>query len=306
LIKGFATGYSARVPSLYALTSELRSLVLTEDGDPTTANARASNAAKMAQKAARRGDKSAQSYWKSVYANAKERGGRAYTGAKDRLAKSAGQTPGAGHGGHGGGHGDAGGHGAASAAKDAGPKKSIASRVGGFLARAASKAAGSISSLPANAAKLASDRDYRREVGRKLADHVRKIPAKVILGVVNEVEEVVAAGGVLAKAAMRKDLTEADKHTLKAGAKALATTLLGTVAMGGIAHLTIQALASHFAIETAIKSVGKAALYTALVSEADEQKAMLIRWAEDVMKNVQTGFASLGVMTGEEVAGILS
>lgn len=292
--------------SLFEMTARLRQL--TEDAGIEDPQARAANAARMAQKAAHRGDKSAQSYWKGVYARAKARIGRA-----------AGKTPG--EGGHGGGHAPA--KAAAPAAKggddarvdqDPSAKKGggIVKRMSSLLKRAskATSAASAavakrIAHLPEGTRKLVMDPEFRRDFARKAAEHVKKIPAKALYAAIEEVEEVIMAGGVLLKAARRKELTDQDKHTLKAGAKALATTVIGTVAIGGVAHLTAQALATHFAAETAAKAVGKAALYTAALVAADEMKASMAAWAQNVMQGVQFGFASLGSMPEDELASIV-
>lgn len=296
---------------LFELTAQLRALVLTEDAGIEDPQARAVNAARMAQKASQRGDKPAQMYWKGVYAR-----------AKARIGKAAGKTPG--EGGHGGGH--------AAPAKATPPahKKSggddrvdqdpsakkggIVKRMSGLLKRAASATSAAsaavakrIAHLPEATRKLVMDPQARRDFARKAADHVKKIPAKALYAAIEEVEEVVMAGAVLLKAARRKELTDQDKHTLKQGAKALATTVLGTVAIGGIAHLTAQALATHFAAETAAKAVGKAALYTAAqaLAAADEMKASTAAWAQNVMQGVQFGFASLASMPDDELASIV-
>lgn len=296
---------------LFELTAQLRALVLTEDAGIEDPQARAVNAARMAQKASQRGDKPAQMYWKGVYAR-----------AKARIGKAAGKTPG--EGGHGGGHGAA--HAPVKATpparkggddrvdQDPSAKKSggIVKRMSSLLKRAATATSAAsaavakrIAHLPEATRKLVMDPQARRDFARKAADHVKKIPAKALYAAIDEVEEVVMAGAVLLKAARRKELTDQDKHTLKAGAKALAMTVFGTVAIGGVAHLTASALATHFAAETAAKAVGKAALYTAALVAADEMKASTAAWAQNVMQGVQFGFASLASMPDDELASIV-
>lgn len=271
---------------LRSLTEELRYvLALVEDPQATAAHA-----AKMAQKAAGRGDQKAVGYWRSVYAN-----------AKGRLQKAAGKTPGQGHDAHG-----ADGHAAEPKADQ--PKKSWKDKLKGAAASvkgAASKAVEKLKNAPAATKRLVTDSEYRRETGKAAAAKIKKTAAKVVLHAVDEVEEVVKAGGVLGKAATGKKLTAEDKHVLKAGAKALATTLVGTVAVGGLAHLTANALATHFALETAAKSIGKAAMYAELATEA-EQKAALQAWAEAIVEGVVKGFEGLGDMDPDALADILA
>lgn len=270
---------------LHALTEELRFVLgLDEDGSP---DATAAHAQRMAQKAAGRGDQKAVGYWRGVYAN-----------AKGRLAKAAGKDPHA--------------HGHAPAPAGDQPKKSWKDKLKGaaqsFAKGAKAAASGAIEKLknaPAETKRLVMDAEYRKEAGKAAAAKIKKTAAKIALHVVDEVEEVAKAGGVLTKAARGKKLTDEDKHVLKAGAKALASTVIGTVAVGGIAHLTANALATHFALETAAKSIGKAALYAELASEAEEQ-AGLKAWAEDIIKGIVEGFEKLGDMSPDELADILA
>lgn len=290
---------------LFDLTAQLRAM--TEDAGIENPQARAANAARMAQKASQRQDKPAQLYWKGVYAR-----------AKVRVGKAAGKTPG-----EGGGHG---GHAPVKATPPAAPKDAnartdldpsakkggIVKRMSGLLKRAASATSAAsaavakrVAHLPEATRKLVMDPKFRRDFARKASEHIKKIPAKALYAAIEEVEEVVMAGGVLLKAARRKELTDQDRHTLKAGAKALAMTVFGTVAIGGIAHLTASALATHFAAETAAKAVGKAALFTAALVAADEMKATTAAWAQNVMQGVQFGFASMGSMPDDELASIV-
>lgn len=279
------------MPHLQELASSLRSLTLIESsGKRAPRQTRAANAAKLAQKAGQRGDRKAQSYWRSVYANAKAKLLRAAGRTAEPEGTPAKKTAPA----------AAGGAGHAKKGKDE-PKQSLRSRMLGLLKKSATAASTALKKLPKDVQKLATNPTYRASMGRKLATHIKRIPAKVLLHAIEEVSEVVKAGAVLVKAASGKDLDHKDKHALKAGAKALATTVLGTVVMGGIAHLTVNALAQHFATETAMKSVGKAALFAAAVAVAEEKKAMLRAWAEDVMDAVHIGFATMGTMTDEDI-----
>lgn len=266
---------------LRTLTEQLRFVLdLGEEGG-------AAHAAHMAQKAAARGDQKAVGYWRGVYAH-----------AKAGLAKAAGKDPHA--------------HGHAPAPAGDQPKKSwkdklkgAAQAVGKGVAAAASGAVQKLKNAPAETKRLVTDPEYRKETGKAAAAKIKKTAAKIALHVVDEVEEVAKAGGVLTKAARGKKLTDEDKHVLKAGAKAIASTVIGTVAVGGIAHLTANALATHFALETAAKSIGKAALYAELASEAEEM-AGLKKWAEDIVNGIVEGFEKLGDMSPDALADILA
>lgn len=268
---------------LRTLTEELRYILdLGEEGGTA-------HAARMAQKAAARGDQKAVGYWRSVYAN-----------AKGSLAKAAGKDPGA--------HGHAPAH---TPTGDA-PKKSwkdklkgAAQSVAAGVKSAATGAVQKLKNAPAETKRLVTDPEYRKESGKAAAAKIKKTAAKIALHIVDEVEEVAKAGGVLTKAARGKKLTDEDKHVLKAGAKAIASTVLGTVAVGGIAHLTANALATHFALETAAKSIGKAALYAELAAEAEEQ-AGIRAWTEEIINGIVEGFEKLGDMSPDELADILS
>lgn len=268
------------------LISELRTAMLIAEDDP---KATAQRASVYAQHAARKGDRQALSYWKGVLAN-----------AQAKLRSAAGE-PAHGHSDHDGG------------AKD-GPKpkisfkdriKAVGKAAVGAAKSAVSSAVEKIKNAPAATKKLVTDSDYRKETGKHVASALKKVAAKTVLHACAEVGEVISAGVVIGKAASGKKLTPHDKHVLKAGAKALATTLIGTVALGGIAHLTATALAQHFAIETAAKSIGKAALYAELTNEA-ERSAALKGWADDIVDGVVKGFSSLGSMSDDELADILS
>jgi hypothetical protein len=266
------------------LMEQLRFAMELYEDDPKVTAQRANV---FASKAARKGDRKALAYWRSVLAN-----------AQSRLRSAAGE-PAQTHG-----HEEP-------PEDDKKPKVSFKDRIKNVgkaaVAGAKSAATGALQGLkniPAASRKFVTDADFRKETGKKAAASLKRGVAKAVLHACEEVGEVIEAGAVVGKAASGKKLTKHDKHVLKAGAKALATTLVGTIALGGIAHLTATALAQHFAIETAAKSIGKAALYADLTTEADE-KAGLKMWAEHIANGVVKGFSNLGSMSEDKLAEIL-
>jgi hypothetical protein len=266
------------------LVEELRLATGLVEDDPRVTAQRANV---FAGKAAKKGDRKAMVYWRGVLAN-----------AQARLRSAAGE-PAKTHGGE-------------EEPEHDKPKTSFRDKlknVGKAAVAGAKSVAGSalqgLKNVPAASRKLVSDSGYRKETGKKVAAALKRGVAKTVLHACEEVGEVISAGVVVGKAASGKKLTKHDKHILKAGAKALATTLIGTVAIGGIAHLTAIALAQHFAIETAAKSIGKAALYADLTTEAD-QSAALKMWAEHIANAVVKGFEGLGSMSDDKLAEILS
>lgn len=277
--------------SLRALTENLR-LAIMEDGGG------AAHAAQMAQKAAKRGDRGALSYWRNVLSNAKK--------SIDTAAGHPGGAHGAGAAGSG--------HNPAHAIPTAPAKKmsfrdrltslkNAVASAGSKAVHAVGKAATAIKGIPAASAKLVTDSQYRKDTAHAMAAGIKKVSAKVVMHVVDEVAEVIKAGVVVGKAASGKKLTDADKHVLKAGAKALATTLIGTVALGGLAHVTAEALATHFAAETAIKSFGKAAIMAS--DDGSESKASTTQWAKSIISGIEKGFASLASMSDDELTELL-
>ncbi len=269
-----------------SLIDELRHVMLLAEDDP---KATAQRANVFAQHAARKGDRKALSYWRGVLAN-----------AQAKLRAAAGEPA------HSGGHSD----------HDNKPEpqakisfkdrlKAVGKAAAGAAKGAVASAVEKIKNAPSATKKLVTDASYRKETGKQVASALKKVAAKAVLHACTEVGEVISAGVVVGKAASGKKLTKHDKHVLKAGAKALATTLIGTVAIGGIAHLTATALAQHFAIETAAKSIGRAALYAELTNEA-EKSAALKAWADDIADGVIKGFASLGSMSDDDLADILA
>jgi len=246
------------------------------------------------QKAVRRGDKEAAAYWAKIIQQAKvaaksatktvghsaKKAGTAL--AKGALALAKGDPHHYHHGDHG--HADAG-----------------ETRLWDRL-----KSVGkSIKDAPKNVKRMLTDKDYRAEVGKKVGGALKK-KAKTAWGMVkHEAHEFKVAGKALKKLAKREKLNDDDKKAMKAAAKALAVTVIGTAAMGGIGHLTLGAMAKHFAAETALKAVGRAALF-ASVHLHEEDAAVMARWAEAVMNSVADEFDKLGEMDPEDVAKLIA
>jgi len=106
------------------------------------------------------------------------------------------------------------------------------------------------------------------------------------------------------RAAQGKKLDHHHKKVLRAVLKTIATTVAGTLALGGIAHLTAAALGQHFAIETAAKAVGKAAMYDSRIIE-EEDAAALEAWIEHILKVIAAKVENLGEMSEKDLLAIL-
>lgn len=271
---------------LEPLIEQLKLVLQLEDDDPKEV---AKHAASMAQNAARKGNKHGVEYWKGVLSR-----------AQDRLKSAAGQTPG---------QSKPGSHDTSTKPKE-GPKglkaklKAVGKAAGSVVKNAAVSAIDRVKNAPADAKRLVTDSNFRKEVGHQTAEAIKRGAAKAVLHAIGEVAEVAKSGIVLTKIARGQKLSHEDKHVLKAGAKAIASTVIGTMVVGGIAHLTLQALATHFALETATKSAVKAAIYAELATEA-EKEVMLHQWTAHIVRGIEDGFASLGDMSQDKIADIV-
>jgi hypothetical protein len=167
-----------------------------------------------------------------------------------------------------------------------------------------------IKGLPADAKKLVTDRKHRSEMGKKMGEALKRKSTAAVKNVVGELKELKDGGAALKKLAMRQKLDAHDKHALKESAKAIGMTVAGTIAMGGIGHLTAAALGTHFAAETLVKHVGRAALFADLqrsgwpIYESDEDAIREV--VERVIAKVTQELNGLGSMSDEQIAAILS
>jgi len=93
------------------------------------------------------------------------------------------------------------------------------------------------------------------------------------------------------RAAQGKKLDHHHKKVLRAVLKTIATTVAGTLALGGIAHLTAAALGQHFAIETA--------------AIEEEDAAALEAWIEHILKVIAAKVENLGEMSEKDLLAIL-
>ena len=188
-------------------------------------------------------------------------------------------------------------------AKDAvaGAKEKVSIVSKGLLAR--------IKGLPKDAQKLVTDRDHRAEMGKKMGEALKRKSTNAVKNVVGELKELKDGGAALKKLTMRQKLTAHDKAAIKGSAKAIGMTIAGTIAMGGIGHVTAAALGTHFAAETLIKHVGRAALFADLqrtgwpIYESDEDAIREV--VERVIAKVTKQLEGLGSMSDEEIAAIL-
>lgn len=189
---------------------------------------------------------------------------------------------------------------AAGAAKAAASKAPEVAK--GLLAR--------IKGLPADARRLVTDRDFRAKTGRAMADALKRKTLHAVKGAVAEVQELKDAGHALKKLALRQKLNQHDKHALKGAAKAIGTTIAGTIAIGGVGHLTAAALGTHFVAETLLKHTARAALFAHMtvggwpIYESDD--AAVGEVVERIIKQVLVKLEGLGDMSDDELADILA
>jgi hypothetical protein len=174
------------------------------------------------------------------------------------------------------------------------------------LKKGAKKAAKAIKGLPKEVAKLMHDKDHRKEVGQKAAKAIRRKAKAVVADVKHEFKEFKDAGKAIGKLAKREKLTDHDKKAMKAAVMAIGMTVGGTIAMGGVGHLTAIALGQHFAAETAVKSIGKAALFAHILHESEGDEGAFDKWAEQMVLEIADRMENLGNMTPEQIETILS
>jgi hypothetical protein len=167
-----------------------------------------------------------------------------------------------------------------------------------------------IRGLPEAAKRLVTDRDYRSKMGHKMVAAFKRKSTHAIKSIVGELREVKDAGTALKKLALRQKLDKHDKHALKGVAKMIGTTLAGTIAIGGLAHVTAVALGTHFAAETLLKHTARSALFAHMalrgwpIYESDD--AAIQEVVERVLDQVMLKLESLGDMSDEDLASILS
>ena len=161
-----------------------------------------------------------------------------------------------------------------------------------------------IKDLPGNTKKLVTDKAYRTKVGKDAAALLKRKAKGAVDHVKHEVKEFKLAGAAIKKKAQGKELDDHDKKAIKAVVKTIATTVAGTLAMGGVAHLTAAALGQHFAIETAAKAVGKAALYASMFVE-EEDEAAFNMWVEKMVRDIAAQVEKLGEMSEDDLVSII-
>jgi hypothetical protein len=190
---------------------------------------------------------------------------------------------------------------------------SIADKAKSALAKAPAIAKGllaKIKGFPADARKLATDRDFRAKTGHAMAAALKRKSLDATKSVVSEVREMKDAGHALKKLALRQKLSKHDKHALKGAAKAIGTTIAGTIALGGIGHVTAVALGTHFVAETLLKSAARAALFAHVMMRGwpiyENDDAAVEEVVERIIEHVMTKLEGLGDMSDDELAAILA
>lgn len=250
-------------------------------GEEVDLQGRLNHAKLMYGKAFRSRDKKAMSWWKTVYHNTK----KALKGSGSSEApKSAGAAASGEHG---------------SFLKALGAK---------------SKAAlAAFKSLPKSSKRFFADKSYRKQVARDVASSIRKKASHAVDHVKEEALEFKDAGKALSKLAQKKELTNHEKTAIKKAAKAVAVTVVGTVALGGLSHLTVAALAKHFAAETAAKAVAKAAVMSSLMrasvpflTEDEITEQVMESWVKNLVNSIADEMEKLGNASPEEMASLLT
>lgn len=190
---------------------------------------------------------------------------------------------------------------------------SVAGKAKAALAKAPAVAKGllaKIKGFPADARKLVTDRDFRAKTGHAMAAALKRKSLDAAKGAVAEVRELKDAGHALKKLALRQKLSKHDKHALKGAAKAIGTTIAGTIAIGGIGHLTVAALGTHFVAETLLKNAARAALFAHVAMHGwpiyEDDDAAVEEVVERIIKHVMTKLEGLGDMSDDELAAILA
>jgi len=144
---------------------------------------------------------------------------------------------------------------AADQPKPAGPGfLSRLTEAGGQLAERAKR-------LPADARRLFDDPGYRAEVGRQASETLRRKGRAAVQFIKHDVELARRAGGSIAKLSRGEPLDQHDKEAIGHVARQVASAVVGSLAIGGLAHLTAGALAAHWALEASAKAVTKAARF---------------------------------------------
>ena len=170
-------------------------------------------------------------------------------------------------------------------------------------------AKGAVRRLPTDAQKLVTDREYRAATGKKMAEALRRKSIHAAKSIVDELHELKDGAAALKKLALRQKLTKHDKRALKGAAKAIGTTIAGTILLGGISHLTAAALGTHFVAETLIKHAGRAALFADIQRLGwpifEENDAAVQEVVERIIQKVIQDLESVGEMSDEEIADIL-
>lgn len=167
-----------------------------------------------------------------------------------------------------------------------------------------------IKSLPEDAKRLVTDSTFRSEVGAKMGQALRRKSVAAAKYIAAEVRELKDAGGALKKLALRQELTKHDKHALKAAAVSIATTVAGSIVLGGIGHLTANALAQHFVGEALLKTAGRAALFAHVVRSGwpicESDDAAVREVVERILERVAGELEALGGLSDEQAMELLT
>lgn len=267
-----------------------------EAGDEQKLKKRLGHAKQMFGKARKRRDKHAMRWWKLVHQHTK----------KALKKVGGGDEAGGGGGGGGGEEGGSGEEGGGEGGEHETFFKALKSK-----SKAAAKA---FKDLPSSSKKFFTSKEHRKKVATAAAKSFRKKATHAVKHVRDEIHEFKDAGKALGKLAKGGKLSGHEKKALKQSAKTIATTVAGTIAMGGLAHVTLAGLAGHWAAETAIKSVAKAAVMAhmmragggpAYLTEEEIESKMLEVWAKNLVHNIAEKFEDFANAGPDEVMEVL-
>lgn len=174
------------------------------------------------------------------------------------------------------------------------------------------KAAAAFKNLPKASKRFFSDPAYRKKAAKDIASKMRKTAASAVDHVKEEIHEFKDAGKAVRKLTKGEKISGHEKEAMKKAAKAIAMTVVGTAAFGGLGHLTLGAMAKHFAAETAVKAVAKAAVMSHLMyngipflTEEEVDEKVLEVWVKSLVNHMADEIEKIASMDEEEIAALL-
>jgi hypothetical protein len=174
------------------------------------------------------------------------------------------------------------------------------------------EAAAAFKKLPKASKRFFSDPSYRKKAAKSIAGKMRKTAAGAVEHVKEEIHEFKDAGKAVLKLTKGEKISGHEKEVMKKAAKAIAMTVIGTAAFGGLGHLTLGAMAKHFAAETAVKAVAKAAVMSHLMyngipflTEEEMDEKVLETWVKSLVNHIADEIEKIADMDEDEIAALL-